>query len=114
MKLTADSHTLRPGQATTLTVAVSANPGGGGVPSGTVNFMLGSTLLAKITLMPTSATESTASLPLSASQIAARRQHANRSVLGEFDRAVLSCIRTAGSGLRKRHLGANHRDEEAR
>jgi hypothetical protein len=70
VKLTSENYSLRPGQATTLTVAVSANPGGGGVPSGTVDFMLGSTLLAKRTLMPTSATESTASLPLQASQLA--------------------------------------------
>jgi len=62
--------TLRPGQTTTLTVTVSAEPGGGGVPSGTVNFMLGSTLLKKRPLLPTSATESAATLPLSASQLA--------------------------------------------
>ncbi|MFY9844710.1 MAG: Ig-like domain-containing protein, partial [Terriglobales bacterium] len=47
-----------------------AIPGGGGVPSGTVNFMLGSRLLEKQTLLPTSATESVASLPLRASQLA--------------------------------------------
>ena len=70
VKLTAESHTLKPGEATSLSVAVSANPGGGGVPSGTVDFMLGSTLLAKRTLLPTSATESAVSLPLSASQLA--------------------------------------------
>ncbi len=70
VKLTAGRHTLWPGQSTTLTVAVSANPGGGGVPSGTVNFMLGSTSLAKRPLTPTSATESAASLPLNASQLA--------------------------------------------
>jgi hypothetical protein len=69
VRLTADRHTLWPGQSTTLTVAVSANPGGGGVPSGTVDFMLGSTLLVKRPLTPTSATESAASLPLSASQL---------------------------------------------
>jgi len=68
--LTAGRHTLGPGQATTLTVTVSANPGGGGVPSGTVNFMLGSTFLKKRPLLPTSATESAATLPLSASQLA--------------------------------------------
>jgi hypothetical protein len=62
--------TLQPGQMTTLTATVSASPGGGGVPSGTVNFMLGSTLLKTETLLPTSATESAASLPLSASQLA--------------------------------------------
>jgi hypothetical protein len=69
VKLIADRHTLWPGQSTTLTVAVSANPGGGGVPSGTVDFMLGSTLLVKRPLTPTSATESGASLPLDASQL---------------------------------------------
>jgi hypothetical protein len=68
--LSAGTYTLEPGQSTTLTVTVSANPGGGGVPSGTVNFMLGSTLLKKRPLSPTSATESTASLPLRASQLA--------------------------------------------
>jgi hypothetical protein len=68
--LTAGTYTLEPGQSTTLTVTVAANPGGGGVPSGKVDFMLGSTLLKKRPLLPTSATESTASLPLSASQLA--------------------------------------------
>jgi hypothetical protein len=40
------------------------------VPSGTVDFMLGSNLLAKQTLLPTSATSSAASMPISASQLA--------------------------------------------
>jgi hypothetical protein len=70
VNLTSGTYTLGPGQTTTLTVTVSASPGGGGVPSGTVNFMLGSALLQKQTLLPTSATESAASLPLSASQLA--------------------------------------------
>jgi hypothetical protein len=70
VNLTSGNYTLGHRQATTLTVTVSANPGGGGVPSGTVNFMLGSTLLKKQTLLPTSATESAASLPLGASQLA--------------------------------------------
>ena len=70
VNLTSGAYTLGPGQTTTLSVTVSASPGGGGVPSGTVNFMLGSTLLQKQTLLPTSATESAASLPLSASQLA--------------------------------------------
>ncbi|MGA9904140.1 MAG: Ig-like domain repeat protein [Terriglobales bacterium] len=70
VNLASGKHTLRPGQATTLTVTVSAIPGGGGVPSGTVNFMLGSRLLEKQTLLPTSATGSAASLPLRASQLA--------------------------------------------
>jgi hypothetical protein len=70
VNLTSGTYNLEPGQSTTLTVTVSANPGGGGVPSGTVNFMLGSTLLKKRPLLPTSATESAATLPLSASQLA--------------------------------------------
>jgi hypothetical protein len=70
VKLTSEKYTLRPGYSTTLTVTVSAKPGGGGVPSGTVDFMLGSTLLKKQTLVPTSATESIASLPISASRLA--------------------------------------------
>ncbi|MGA7924905.1 MAG: right-handed parallel beta-helix repeat-containing protein [Candidatus Sulfotelmatobacter sp.] len=68
--LTSWKYTLEPGQATTLTVSVSAVPGGGGVPSGTVKFMLGSTLLSTRTLLPTSANKSAASLPLRASQLA--------------------------------------------
>ena len=71
--LTSGTYTLEPGQATTLTVTVSAIPGGGGVPSGTVNFLLGSTLLSTQTLLPTSANTSAASLPLSASQLAPGR-----------------------------------------
>ena len=43
----------------------------------------------------------------------ARRQHANGCLLGEFDRAVLSCIRTTTSRLWKLKLAANHRDEDA-
>jgi hypothetical protein len=68
--LTAETYTLERGQSTTLTVTVSASPGGGGVPSGTVNFMLGSALLAAQTLLPTSANTSAASMPLSASRLA--------------------------------------------
>jgi len=48
---------------------VSANPGGGGVPSGTVKFLLGSTLLEERALLPASATASVASLPLVASRL---------------------------------------------
>jgi hypothetical protein len=69
VSLTAGTYTLGPGQSTTLTVAVSASPGAGGVPSGTLNLMLGSTSLAVQTLLPQSATESGASIPLSASQL---------------------------------------------
>jgi Bacterial Ig-like domain (group 3) len=71
VNLTSGTSSLQPGQSTTLTATVSASPGGAGVPSGTVNFMLGSTLLGTETLSPTSATESAASMPLSASQLAA-------------------------------------------
>jgi hypothetical protein len=70
VNLTAGTYTLQPGQATTLTVIVSAIPGGGGVPSGTVDIMLGSTVLERQPLLPASATESAVSMPLSASQLA--------------------------------------------
>jgi len=70
VNLTSGAYILQPGQSTTLTATVSAIPGGGGVPSGTVNFMLGSTLLSAQALLPTSANTSSASLPLSASQLA--------------------------------------------
>jgi hypothetical protein len=70
VSLIAEKRALRPGQSTTLTVTVSAKPGGGGVPSGTVDFMLGSRLLKKQPLLLASATESAASLALSASQLA--------------------------------------------
>jgi hypothetical protein len=68
--LTSTTYTLQPGQSATLNATVSAGPGDGGVPSGTLAFMLGSTLLATETLVPTSATESTAVLSLSASTLA--------------------------------------------
>jgi hypothetical protein len=68
--LTAGTYTLKPYQSTTLLVMVSAIPGGAGVPSGTVNFMLGSKLLSTQSLAPTSATTSAASMPISASQLA--------------------------------------------
>jgi hypothetical protein len=67
--LTATRDALGPGRSTTLTTTVSAIPGGAGVPSGTVTYMLGSTVLATQTLLPTSATTSEASMPISASQL---------------------------------------------
>ncbi|MGA3088479.1 MAG: Ig-like domain repeat protein [Terriglobales bacterium] len=70
VNLSSGKYTLGFGEAATLTVLVSANPGGGGVPSGTVKFMLGSSLLKKRTLLPVSATESKATLPLRALQLA--------------------------------------------
>jgi hypothetical protein len=69
-KLTATKYALHSGQSTTLTVTVSAIPGGGGVPSGTVNYMRGSKLLATQILHPTSATTSAATMPLGALQLA--------------------------------------------
>lgn len=69
--LTSAAATLGPDQATTLTATVLAIPGGGGVPSGTVNIMLGSTVLSTQTLRPTGVNTSAASLPLLASQLAA-------------------------------------------
>jgi len=68
--LSSGMNRLGAGQATTLTVTVSASTGGGGVPSGTANIVLNSSLLSTQTLLPTSATESAASLPLSASELA--------------------------------------------
>jgi len=69
--LSANTYTLQPGQTATLTTMVSAVPGGAGVPSGTVNYMLGSTLLATQTLFPTGPTTSGANMPVSASQLQA-------------------------------------------
>jgi hypothetical protein len=67
--LSAGMYSLHPGQSTTLTATVSANPGGGGVPSGSITFMLGSTTLGTETLLPVSVAESAATIPLSASQL---------------------------------------------
>ena len=93
VNLTSGTYILMPGQSTTLTVTVSASPGGGGVPSGTVNFMLGSTLLATQTLLPTSAAESAASLPLSASQLA---PGANTLTAAYSGNAIAPCCPVSG------------------
>jgi len=93
VNLTSERHILWPGQATTLKVTVSAKPGGGGVPSGTVNFMLGSTLLKTETLLPTSATESAASLPLRASQLA---QGANALTAVYSGNSIAPCCPVSG------------------
>jgi hypothetical protein len=77
-----------------LTVTVSAVPGGGGVPSGTVSVMLGSTLLDKQTLQPASATESTASLPLRASQLA---QGANTLTAVYSGNSIAACCPVSGA-----------------
>jgi hypothetical protein len=94
VNLTSGTNTLDPGQATTLTVTVSANPGGGGVPSGTVDFMLGSTLLRKRRLVPTSATESKATLPLRAPQL---RPGANALTAVYSGNSIAPCCPVTGS-----------------
>ncbi|MGB9236651.1 MAG: Ig-like domain repeat protein, partial [Terriglobales bacterium] len=73
VNLTSGASTLQygQGQSTTLTVTVTALPGVGGAPSGTVNLMLGPTLLETATLLPTGPNSTAATMPLSASQLAA-------------------------------------------
>ena len=93
VSLSAGKHTLRRGEETTLEVTVLANPGGGGVPSGTVDFMLGPTLLKKRPLLPMSATESEASLPLSASQLA---QGANELTAVYSGNSIAPCCPVSG------------------
>jgi len=93
--LTAGTYTLEAGQATTLTAAVSASPGDGGTPSGTINFMLGSTLLGTEALVPGGDTESTASLPLSTSELAPGANtltavYSGNSVYGSANSAPIS------------------------
>lgn len=73
--LSAADCTLNSGQSTTLTVTVTAIPGGGGAPSGTVSIMNGRALLETATLMPTGVNTTAATLPLSATQL---RQGDNR------------------------------------
>jgi hypothetical protein len=68
--LTSGMDTLQTGQSTVLTATVAANPGDGGVPSGTITFMQGSTALGTERLVAESATESVTSLRLSASELA--------------------------------------------
>lgn len=96
VNLASRKYTLRPGEATTLTVTVSAIPGGGGVPSGTVNYMLGSTVLATQTLMPTSATTSAARMPLHASQLA---PGANTLTAVYSGNSIAPCCVASGSGV---------------
>jgi hypothetical protein len=92
--LTSKRHILRPHQATTLTVIVSAVPGGGGVPSGTVEFMRGSRLLRRQTLLPINARESAASLPLRASQL----KHGTNKLTAVYSgNAIAPCCPVSGS-----------------
>lgn len=91
--LTAGKYILAPGQSTTLKVRVSANPGGGGVPSGTVDIMLASSLLTRQVLMPTSATESGASIPLISSQL---HQGANTLTAVYSGNSIRRCCPVSG------------------
>ena len=86
--LAAGTYTLTANRSTTLTAAVSAIPGSAGVPSGTINFMLGSSLLQTSTLLPTSATTSAVSLPLRASQL---MQGANTLTAVYSGNSIASC-----------------------
>jgi hypothetical protein len=95
VNLDSRKYKLRPGEATTLTVKVSAIPGGGGVPSGTVNYMLGSIVLATQTLMPTSATTAAATMPLRASQLA---PGANTLTAVYSGNSIAPCCSASGSG----------------
>jgi hypothetical protein len=93
VSLSAGKYSLLPGQSTNLQVKVSAIPGGGGVPSGTVDFMRGSTLLRTRPLVPLSATESEANLPLLSSQLA---EGANTLVAVYSGNAIAPCCPVSG------------------
>ena len=70
VNLSSAASGLNGGESTTLMVTVTAIPGGGGAPSGTVSIMDGATLLETATLMPTGVNSTAVTLPLSASQLA--------------------------------------------
>jgi Bacterial Ig-like domain (group 3) len=91
--LTSKSYTLQPGQAITLRVIVSAAPGGGGVPGGTVEIKRGSRLLRRQTLIPVNARESVASLPLRASQL---EPGANKLTAVYSGNAIAPCCPVSG------------------
>jgi hypothetical protein len=93
VNLTSKNYILQPGQATTLTVMVSATPGGGGVPSGTVEIKRGSHLLGRQTLIPISARESVATLPLRASQL---EPGANKLTAVYSGNAIAPCCPVSG------------------
>jgi hypothetical protein len=86
--LGAGASILRFGESTTLTVTVTAIPGGGGTPSGTVNIMKGEKLLETATLLPTGINSSTASMPLSAAQL---RDGENRLTAVYSGNSILPC-----------------------
>lgn len=89
VNLTSGTNALQSGQSTTLTVTVTATPGGGGAPSGTVSIMNGATLVETATLLPTGVNSTAASMPLSASQLA---QNTTNSLTAVYSgNSVLPC-----------------------
>ncbi len=71
VSLNSGASQLQGGQTTTLGVTVTAIPGGGGAPTGTVSIYNGQTLLETATLTPTGINTTAVTLPLSASQLTA-------------------------------------------
>jgi len=69
VSLTSSQSALRRGQSAILTATVSALPAGGGVPSGTVQFMQGSKVLGTQTALPIGVSASSASQPVSGSEL---------------------------------------------
>ncbi|MGB8014143.1 MAG: Ig-like domain repeat protein [Terriglobales bacterium] len=63
------NSSIYPNQSTTLTATVSFT-GSGAAPTGSVNFLLGATVLGTGTLSPLDATDSTATFTLTGSQLA--------------------------------------------
>ncbi|HXW93865.1 MAG TPA: hypothetical protein VEK33_25165 [Terriglobales bacterium] len=75
VNLNSAASLLQGGQTTTLAVTVTAIPGGGGAPTGTVSLYNGQTMLEKATLMPTGVNTTAVTLPLSASQLTANNEN---------------------------------------
>ncbi len=69
VNLTSALHTIPAAQSTTLLATVTASPAGGGVPSGTVQFVQGSQVLGTQPLVPAGASQSVASQPVAGSQL---------------------------------------------
>jgi hypothetical protein len=93
VNLTAGKYTLLANQTTTLRVTVAVTPGGGGVPRGTVDFMIGTTLLKQRALVPLSATESAATLPLTSSQL---KEGANTLTAVYSGNSIAPCCPVSG------------------
>ncbi len=99
--LSSNTYTLQAGQTATLTTTVSVVPGGAGVPSGTVNYMLGSSCVGNADAdanWPNDVGGEYADQRLAAST---GRQYDHRGVLGKSNCALLQSIGTAG----RRHAG---------